>query len=101
MPELISVGTTVPMIRPIPRKLDASRFGTKPDSSIAFSTRALGSGLTISGFDRTRDTVIGATPASSAISRTPILSAGFRLFSASCVLVMFTFGQRCFSKNQS
>jgi hypothetical protein len=56
---------------------------------MAVITRALVSGLTISGFERTRDTVIGATPARLAISRTPIFSAGFRLLSAAGVFVMF------------
>ena len=71
MPELISGGTTVPIMRPLPRMLDARRFGTKPAASMASSTLARVSGDTMSGLESTRDTVIGATPTRFAISRTP------------------------------
>ena len=71
MPELISGGTTVPSIRPAPRMLEASRFGTNPARSIASRTFARVAGATRSGLLRTRDTVIGANPTCRAISRTP------------------------------
>ena len=61
IPELISGGTTVPIIRPAPRMLEASRFGTKPAFSIAASTLARVAGATSSGLLSTRDTVIGAS----------------------------------------
>ena len=71
MPELISGGTTVPIMRPLPRMLEASWLGTKPACSIASRTFARVSGETMSGLDSARDTVIGATPTRLAISRTP------------------------------
>ena len=76
MPELISGGTTVPMMRPVPLRLEAMRFGTKPAASMASSTFARVPGATMSGLVRTRDTVIGATPARWAISRTPMRPSG-------------------------
>ena len=78
MPELISGGTTVPSIRPAPRMLEASRFGTNPACSIASSTLARVAGATSSGLLSARDTVIGASPICRAISRTPMRPTGLR-----------------------
>ena len=67
----MSGGTTVPSIRPAPRMLEASRFGTNPARSIASRTFSRVAGATSSGLLITRDTVIGASPTCRAISRTP------------------------------
>ena len=71
MPELISGGTMVPMMRRLERIEEASWLRMKPSRSITAITRARVSGSTLSGSVSTRDTVIGATPARRAISFMP------------------------------
>ena len=71
MPELISGGTIVPMIRPAPRMLEASWLGMNPSRSIASRMRWRVAGDTLSGSFSARETVIGETPTREAISRMP------------------------------
>ncbi len=69
MPELMSGGTTVPMMDRVPRSEDARWSGTKPTSSITFMIRSRVSGATRSGLRSALETVIGATPERRAIDR--------------------------------